>query len=423
MDDLDLRMRTALADLQAELARRPVPEAPERTRTSWRRISLAFVGVVATIAVMIWLTGPTIPSVTTDDGPLTHPPVAPSTTTTLQVSIPVAGPLFGEETGVVLLFDDGYYGLMALDPDRRLAQAHAIPGQRPGDERFSMARVGDHLVVGWGEPHAVEIASLDGLSLGSARIFLPGPDPDRVWLINDPGGSETTAWQVSVTGEQLTAPNRVDAEGYPAIGIPGGLALGHDLGMTLWDSASGELRRLTASGYGQTRFVTVDELGWCAGECGELLITDLETTETIRFRVPAGYTRVLERGVSAAPIGSPQEGRLAALVGSPDAQALWLLDPATGAETVVGLSGPAFELAWSPDGSQVFISNWSFGANQTRLWRYDLAEQLLREAVLPFGGAMSMVVIETDEADVYFQGQPACPQDARPGAHGCLSDF
>jgi hypothetical protein len=46
-----------------------------------------------------------------------------TTTTTLPVNLPAEGPVFGEETGVLLLLDDGIDGLTAVDLDRRPAGA------------------------------------------------------------------------------------------------------------------------------------------------------------------------------------------------------------------------------------------------------------------------------------------------------------
>ena len=322
----------------------------------------------------------------------------------------------------MLLFDDGYHGLTAVDPDRRLAGHNTVPGQRPGDEPFSMIRVGDHLVVGWGEPFAVDVASLNGESLGSGLIFLPGPEDDRVWLVDDPWGPEARAWQVGLDGEQLTEPTTVDT---PQLGIPGGLVLRTAQGLALWDAATGERREVGDSEGGWVLYVTFDELGWCFDPCRELFVTSLETLETGRLQLPAGYTSLVAGTVAVvpAPAGSPQEGQVAAIVGSPEGQALWLLHPNAGDETIFELAGTASYLAWSPDGTQLFASSWTYGERQTRLWRYDFATEKLTEVVIPVGGALSMVVIDDEFRDVYFQG-PRCTADKPVNRNtGCLGEF
>jgi hypothetical protein len=73
-----------------------------------------------------------------------------TTTTTLRPGAdPATGPLFGDPSDVVLLFDDGIDGVLALDPDGRVGSRSVIDGQVAGSSPYRMTRVGDTLVVGW----------------------------------------------------------------------------------------------------------------------------------------------------------------------------------------------------------------------------------------------------------------------------------
>lgn len=76
------------------------------------------------------------------------------------------GPLFGVGiyTDALLLFDNGLDGILAVEPDERLAARSTLEGQRAGDEPYSMIRVGDSLVVGSSEIFAVDIATREPTS-------------------------------------------------------------------------------------------------------------------------------------------------------------------------------------------------------------------------------------------------------------------
>jgi hypothetical protein len=357
----------------------------------------------------------TIPSSsTTSTTPPTSVTSSVVTTTTLPVMLPAEGPTFGEETGALLLLDDGIDGLTAVDPDRRLAGRSAVEGQRAGDEPFSMVRVGDKLVVGWHEPHAVDIATREGLSLGHATIFVPAAEPDRVWMIDYGfriGDREPVVWQADVnTGAPLSDPVPLDTDGFPDIGIPGGLAFQTDTGLELWDMETGQTVPLEAAG--PVYDIHGDELVWCSGNCSRLAITDTSTVETEEFNPPEGYDRF-----PAAGRISPTGRYLAALVGLEGAyqgKGLWILDRETGQASVV--SDPATHvdyLAWAPDGDQLFATSYSYSQPHTVVWRYQISGQEFATAVLPFGGALSVVVVDDSVVDAYIAGEPVEPSQCR----------
>jgi hypothetical protein len=337
------------------------------------------------------------------------------TTSTLSVLLPAKGPTFGEETGVLLLLDDGIDGLTAVDPDRRLIGRSVVEGQRAGDEQYSMVRVGDKLVVGWGEPHSVDIATRQGVSLGHATIFVPAAEPGRVWMIDSGAriGSEPVyVWQVDVvTGEAIHDPVPLEAD-RAQIGITGGLALQTDSGLNLWTSEDGEVVPLESTGPGFVHDVFDNWLVWCSGDCTTLTMTNTETLETQEYPPPNGYDSFSHESHFSA------DGRyLAALIGharSPEATGIWILDRETNRTQVV--SDPetyVSYLAWAPDSSQVFATSYSYGTDRTVVWRYQMSDQEFEAVVLPFGGSLSVVVVDDSVVDAYIAGEPVEPSQCR----------
>ena len=423
---VDERIRTAASDLQRRLDSVDVPTPPTTVTRRARGWPRALIAAALVVAVFVFLAPPAgdidgqtddvvgppdaSPSTVTTIAPTTTVPTmtVPSTTvTSLPPVLPSEGPLFGVETGVVLLFDDGIDGVLAIDPDKRLAARSVVEGQRAGDEPYSMVRVGDSLVVGWSEIFALDIATREPTSLGLATIFVPAAEPDRVWMIDWSGGRIGTGtlqvWQVTATGERVTEPASLDVDGSPAFGIPGGLAIGHDQGLILWNAESGETSVLEGAGHGRVVDVAANEILWCTGDCTELHLTTLATLETQTYPVPRGF-ETFRVGFGAPDAFSPDGLTLAVIVQSrvqPE-RAIWILDRRTGeARVVSGVGGVVDYLAWAPDGRQLFATSWPHGF-RTIVWRYDLVLGQLQGAVLPFGGGLAAVVIDTANAGAYF---------------------
>jgi sugar lactone lactonase YvrE len=314
---------------------------------------------------------------------------------------------------VLLLLDDGLSGLVAVDPDSRLYEKSAVAGQRAGDEPYSMIRVVDKLVVGWANIMAVDVASREPLSLGQATIFVPAAEPDRVWLVNYPGGrigaGEPSVWQVNVeSGEALSEPKPLDVDGFPVVGIKGGVAIQTDTGMTLWDFETGQTSVLDGNGPGFPFDTNGEELVWCGGECRTLVITNTSTLGSEEFQPPEGHSAFIHHqgAFQSTDYVSPSGRYFAALVGQvgdPKGRAIWILDRDTGATTLVADPNSRVDyLGWSPDGDQLFATSWSYGETVTAVWRYQVDDDDFRAVVLPFGGALSLVVVDTSVADAYF---------------------
>jgi hypothetical protein len=312
--------------------------------------------------------------------------------------------VFGEASGVLLLFDDGLEGLTAVDLDRRIAARSAVEGQRPGDEPYSMIQAGDHLVVGWHEPHAVDIRTRQARSLGEATIFLPAAEPNRVWMLDYGdriGPVPPNVWQVDVgTGEAVTETVELTVEGDPQIGIPGGLALQSERGMALWDLAGG-FKVLESDGPGWAHHVRGDQLVWCSDHCLVLQSTSTSAVETSGVEVPDTY----DSFVGQARI-SPDGRFLSALLGRDDptvGEALLIKDRHTGDEIIV--SDPeteVAELAWSSGSDQLFATSRSYGESETVVWRYDVIDDTFEAVVLPFGEGLGVVVIDAGASDAYI---------------------
>lgn len=328
---------------------------------------------------------------------------------------------------MLLLLDDGLTGLIAVDVDRRLAARTVVEGQRAGDEPYSMIKVGGRLVVGWAEPYSVDLATREGISLGGATVFVPAAEPNRVWMIDYPGGrigqGDPLVWQVDVvSGEPVSEPTSLPVDLYPAIGIPGGLALQPESGISLWDSETGSFTRLVSNGFGSPHDVHGDDLIWCKDQCTQLVVTDTSNMESETFDPPTGYDMFLTSKVS------PDGRTLAALVGRQgrefyQGEAIWLLDRDSKDTSLV--SDPethAEQLAWAPDGDQLFATSYSYRETRTAVWRYQVGDQEFSSVVLPFGGALSLVVVESTLADAYLGDELVDPGEC-PGAGNCTFEF
>ena len=344
----------------------------------------------------------------------TKPPV--ESTTGLAVRLPAEGPALGEATGMLLLLDDGIDGLTAVDLDRRLAGRSVVDGQRAGDEPYSMVRVADKLVVGWGEPHAVDIATRQSIPLGAATVFIPAAEADQVWMVDTGahiGSREAVVWQVDVvTGQAKSRPAQLAIEGAPLMGISGGLAIQTEAGLTLWGAATDNTTSLESEGHGFVHDVSGESMVWCGGTCLKLVVTNTSTLESEEHPAPDGYDSFTWSGRI-----SPSGRFLAALVGHNGdyhGRAIWLLDRQTGVSRVVADPTTYVDyLAWAPDDDQLFANSWSYGDSLTVVWRYQVVDRDFAVAVMPFGGALSSVVVENSVADAYIGDNPdltkVCP--------------
>lgn len=338
-------------------------------------------------------------------------PVTTGADTTLQPEPPATQSVFSEATGAVLVFDDGLAGIISLDLDDGRVERRPLDGQRAGDPNYRLLRVGNSLVVGWGEIHALPVDTLEGGLLGRATIFIPAVELDTVWLIDYPGGrigqGTPTYRQVRLDGDEIVSAAGLDpAMVYPAHGIPGGIVHETDSGITIW-YPDAETVRIPGSGPGFVADVSDDLIAWCEGEC-TLHLTEIGGGDTV---VPSpGPDRSFEpRSARFSP-----DGRLLAVVigdpgpiGPDSTGAIAVIDVASGEATVVTgplLPRPSY-IGWSPDGRHLFFSSYSYGQSEMLIGWYRVTDGHLEIVTPPIGGALSFVILDRDEASAFFSAQ------------------
>ncbi|MBA2280891.1 MAG: hypothetical protein H0W25_06595 [Acidimicrobiia bacterium] len=401
MPDLEAQLRAAAGEVpDLDVVPRLVAGAARRRRRRRRTFVVAGLLAVAGAGAAA--------SVLVDDGP-PH-----------QVDVVEEGredgAVFAEDTGVVLLFDDGYDGATALDLDMGNVGRRRIEGQTAGDEGPPF-RSGDALVVGYGPPHLAPFDGGPSIPLRDAWVFVPGPDTGDVWAVMgepEPGGTAAayTVGRFSAAGEllgQWQTPG-----GFPMAAVPGGLALERTTAVDLWEAETGSVVATLEDGRALT--ASSSQLAWCERDCTRLLLRSHATGETV--------TTDELGGAPYSAVFSPDGSRLAVrFSGGGDVEQLALVDTSDGTVTPVATSPlePYGPIAWSPDGAQLFFAGRSQGGESLALGRYDVAGDTVEERVLPLTGTLGMLALGPDEAASFLPnaaalGAPdACPPpDVQP---------
>jgi hypothetical protein len=318
-------------------------------------------------------------------------------------SMPSVG--FSQAMGSVLVFDDGLTGVTVVDLDTGDVVRRGIDGQRPGASEHRLTRVGNSLVVGWGRIHAVSIETLDSVMLGEATVFVPAVEPDTVWLVDYPGGrigqGTPTFRHIRLNGDEISSAEGVPPEqGFAVRGVPGGLVLEGDLGLTLW-YPSGEVAPIPGTSRAFVGDTSGDQIAWCEAGCAELRIGEIGGAD-ISIPAPAETSNFDARSARFSP-----DGRLlaaivgdAATAGTGSHGSLVMVDVVTGAATLITerlLPRPSY-IAWSQDGRHLFFSSNSYGEPETLLGWYRPADGHLEVITFPYGGMLSFVVLTSDEA-------------------------
>jgi len=273
----------------------------------------------------------------------------PTSTTTSPALLP--------DTPWTLIFDDGLEGVVVLDPNHPVGQTSELEGQRPGDQPYRLELVDSHLIVGWEQVHAVDIRSGESTVIGEATIFVPAAESDRVWLIDYAGGrigqGAVQVWQVSVSGEVLTPPVLIETDGFPAIGVPGGLVIESGSGISIWDPTLAEVVEM-GSGPGFVSDVTVGHgsaLAWCSDLCDEFHVTEVTSGADQVFIHPELSSPFLGRWARFSG-----DGRY--LAAPTEVGDIVIFDRETGAsEVAFSLPNSNFaKLEWAPSGYELFAS-------------------------------------------------------------------
>lgn len=287
-----------------------------------------------------------------------------------------------------------------------------------------MFKVGTKLVVGWDSIHAIDIETRKSRELGRATVFVPAVEADTIWMVDYPsgyiGGGRPTVWQVDGAGDTVTEPKVLNSDSIVLRGIEGGLVLQTPRGIELWDYATGAIAPIDGDppGAGFVHDVHGSRIAWCAGTCDSYLIT-----EGIQLNAPTGKVYIggafSDDGLFLALILADNDDYLG--------DELLVLNLEMGSSSSLSGTGPINYLTWSPDSTQVFATGHSYGDSRTAVWRYNVTSGVFGSIVLPFGGALSPVVIDSSVSGAYFgesAGDCISPTGAlRLNPEICTQDF
>jgi hypothetical protein len=264
---------------------------------------------------------------------------------------------------VAVVFADG----LTLDLDRRTAIARAIPGQRPGDQRWPIILAGNSLVVGWGHVWASPISGGHARLLGPVVEPLPAAEAGAVWLVNYPGGrigagTPTMISEVTMTGSVLRSELGPPwSSGVPIVGIPGGLAFDTSTGIALWSfDGHAFTRQLGETGPGYIGNAAAGLVAWCDRACLSVHVTTIADGADRSFSLPQPGWVVEPDVVRLSP-----NGRYVAviatrgLVGTNPHGDLDVIDTRTGRADVIESNLSAYtQLSWSSNSKELFfVSN------------------------------------------------------------------
>lgn len=208
----------------------------------------------------------------------------------------------------------------------------------------------------------------------------------------------------------------------------GGVAFETPSGQLIWDvETRAPIARLAS---GRMVAATPDRVVWCKASCRSLLVRDLVTGDDTSVELPDRVTG-LDPDPAHAAI-SPDRSRLA-LVATVRADGSGTTESATGttsdseseivvidldavaAVPVPGGRVPATTVPrWSPDGRFLLWTASSYGADTTRVGRYDMDSGTTQSRLLPFGGSLSAVAVERTEARSFLPSRPGRRDDCQP---------
>ncbi len=413
MDDLT-DLREIGVHLLADPPRDPTPVAELRQRARRRRFRRRGALIATASSVLLVLASVALRSVFTGDA---------SRRKDVVVGTDGRQGLFSSDVNVGLVFDDGGNGILIVEPDRRMAARRIVEGQRAGDQPYRLVRVGDALVVGWGEVYAAPLDGGPSHLLGESTIFIPAAEPERLWLVDYPGhvqGSGTATYrQVDMSGREIVEFQGLSQEeGFPGHGVPNGVALETLSGVAIVDAATGEIATRYGTRSAFVSDVASNSLAWCEDLCRTMHVTNVMTGDDLAVAVPENLDGYNAREARFSPDGS----RLAALAGDdgptgPDTKAaLVIIDVDTGSADVVSekaLPTPA-AVAWSPDGTQVFATTNSYDAPETTIGWHRAGSDTTEIATLPIGGALRPVIVNTDEAAGFIPEEQGVEEQCPP---------
>lgn len=319
--------------------------------------------------------------------------------------------VFNAETDVTLIVDDGYDGVLAVSPDRKIAGRRVIEGKGPGDPPYSLLRASDHLIVRGQDIIRVPLDGRPPNPLGSATYMVPAVEPDKVWLIGYSGQyigqGDRTIQQVSLDGTIVTESQLgPDDKSFPSMGIPGGLAFETPHGLDLWNASTQKVVRTLGEKSPFASDATMAQIAWCETVCRSLHLTDFEGEDRLVLP-PSGTTHFYAAHKGFARF-SPTGRMLAAVarptISSDSPASIVLVDTTTLQSQVVArdVDDRSFYVGWSPDGSQLFFSSYSYKETTTIIGRHEQRSQHTEIVTLNVSDTFSFVVVEESKTDSFF---------------------
>jgi hypothetical protein len=330
----------------------------------------------------------------------------------------------------MLVFDDGYDGVLTVDLATRTVVRRVVEGQAAGDQPFRSLITDHALVVGWNDVWAMPLATGRSHRIGTG-VVMPSEVPGRVWLM--PFGGAKTYRLVDLQGRTLLEGPGM-ASNWSPVAIPGGLAFSVPSGIDLWyadsndgptptgsaasqgESAGGHLR-LAVLGTSGARPITSsgDELVWCQ-KCGrDVRISSTTTGATRSVQLPTGTT-----GIDMVAAAFSPDGRYVAvqtITGNNRARPIVVIDVESARVVRTSSSLPEYgSFTWGDD-THIYLAAAPFDGNPeagTTIQRIDVTSGASTGMHLPFVAGHNFGVVPRSEADALLDAPPAGPIAACP---------
>lgn len=377
------------------------PSAPEPpSPRPWLWVVLA--GAIALVLILA------IQGDTNDSAAVTPiSPTIPATPPSLATNplLEARGPAFGEESGVVLVFDDGLDGLLIVDPDTRIATRRSAGLQRQS-RRTQLDQVGDALVVGGGLHQVLSLSTRDVTPIPPASYHLVAPD-GSLWLVDLRSGDQPVPipalTKVTLEGDVLVASTETPIRGIPTAAVANEILLGTAEGLYLWDPVTGDVRQLTPDRGALVLGAWGPQLAWCPHECTTVIIENVSASSRTDVPIPDGLGEVDHTTAKWSPRGD----QLAvvtteAVVAITDLEAEPVVTVLT--EYAIGAGAPRF-VAWDPSGDYVYFGTDSPQGRLMGLWRSDGTRLGTGTTTLPFAGASGPFVVLNRDRGAWMVGE------------------
>jgi hypothetical protein len=333
-----------------------------------------------------------------------------------------------------LLVDDGYDGIVAIDPIARIVVRAPVKGQRAGDQPHRLLLVGYTLVVGRGELFAAPATGGQSRKIGNATIAIPAEQPNRIWLVDYPGAigdGQPSLRLADVEGRiEVEVLGLAPEDGHPVAGALGGIVHETDNGLVVWDPATRRITRTLGSSSARVLAASHGAVAWCEALCDTLHLTRVGQGDAV-----FGGFGHLYSNAQFSP-----DGRRLVVVRGPDpdccrsdrsaANDLAVID-AIGGTTVTGFrsAAPVDALSWSPAGDAIVVATSGPGA-ATTFTRFSITEGETGSVTVPITNVQRFVMIASSRAPFIADARDAAPEQcpaasgaAPPREKGCWFGF